>query len=177
MKALIDLNPEALRLRFEEQSARTGLALSLARLDPISASAHRAWLARIHVRKMALHQRQQIHLQLANQMISQAQLQAFSRLSQRADSFQRRTPKPYRPMSAALRPDAPGLAPLWHPVPDFERAQILKQEWSQNYELKGPGSRFMSANGRREDSCAVTLRPKGGFWRARIAEDKSWLRR
>lgn len=177
MKDLLDLNPEALKLRLEEQSARTGLALATARLDPISAAAFRAWLKKIRAQKILLDRRQRLHLRLANAELRRTQSSAFRALNRATDSFQRRSARAAAPVEAALAPDRPDLAPLWHPVPGFETAQTLKQEWLHQFELKGSSGKFMASKGRREDSCSVTLVPTGSRWRARIAEGKSWSKR
>lgn len=177
MKDLVDLNPEALKLRLEEQSAESGLALATARLDPISAAAFRAWIKKIRAQKLILDRRQRAHLRLANTELKRTQTSALRALNRSGDSFQQRSARTPHPVTAALTPDRPGRAPLWHPVPLFEREQTLKQAWLHQFELKGPSAKFMATKGRREDSCSVTLVPEGSRWRARIAEDKSWSKR
>lgn len=176
MRSLVNLNSEVMLLRLQEQSARTGMKLAMSRMDAVTASAYRAWLARIKSQQLALDRRQKTLLQQARTSLSLAQHRAVAALKTAKSPLIQRTNVTSGPIRVALVPDRPGLAPRWFLHADFSTAQQMKISWKHTHRLHDRRANLLKGAGQREDSCTVTLVAKGPRWRARLAEDRSLLK-
>lgn len=175
LNELFALNPQALALRAQEESAQAILSEAVASGNPFAVVPAEANLARIQAERTALAARQAQFIQQATQALSRGLQKARSDISSAPEEYGQITIGPPGPFRIAIRPDLPDTAPAYETLPRFETLQRVEQTWQTQWSLPKPFSNFLTGRGKGGHSCAVTLRHDSTFEPV-LSEGKSWLK-
>lgn len=170
MKALLDLNEKAMTLKAQAALARQRWLMALASENPLAIAAAQAEIVRIESLRRKLDLQQRLLFESAAKLLREGQERTYQTLFSISNEVARSSISRPRIIRPALVPVGSGPAPVWRMQEPFRERQTTEQAWQLRLSWKGPGSRFLTASGQFDQSCAVTLNPKGISWIAQLNE-------
>lgn len=174
LQSVLSLNPEALSLRQQHAAAVKRLQAAMATGQPKAIALAKAWLTKIKLRQSWLDQRQRHLLSQARGLMLQTQRRAELSLRRNTHGFLKIEKIESRRVRVALRPDRPGLAPVYVMPSDFSDQQALALRWQSHFRVSGVGKAFLPTRGHVAQVCAATLETKEFSWFPRLIEDRFW---
>ncbi|MFN7905351.1 MAG: hypothetical protein ACK5P5_09220 [Pseudobdellovibrionaceae bacterium] len=178
---LFNLNPMALKLRFQKHAAQIALAAAVASLNQVAIAKYTKELLKIERARQRLHRIQQTILQrqnIANHMgLNRVQIALAASLAAtvHGNFFTEHIQFTGRKhVGLAVEPDQPDTAPIYELQNPFEEKQTLSIFWKWKVQGIQPVLKKLSLQFQRE--CSVTLIQRNHKWQPLLRRDKLLLR-
>lgn len=172
LKTLIDLNTPAQELRTSISVTKAAISAASAAGQVEVAAALEVKLRSLQVQQILLDLRQRSLVVAAQTAITAAQSKALAGVAGDGNSVVTARPRGFSAVRPAVHRVGSGPAPDYALDSSFSDAQKLEQQWQSDFALPGALGKFLNVTGHLEETCAATLQPGDGPWRARLAEDK-----